>query len=101
MNPIWAGIILLAGMNVLFKAVGPVLLSGKNLPGRLEVLIDAVGQCLLVSLVVVAILGARGASLDPAIVGGALTAVAFRCARKHELICVLAGLLVTIAVRLW
>ena len=93
------GIALLALMNIALKAVGPVLLEPDSTSQRTSDLIDGVGQCLLASLVVVTLIGASGADVETGVLGGVAVAVVLRLLGRHELLCVLAGLVVAAAVR--
>ncbi|MFS0884361.1 AzlD domain-containing protein [Aeromicrobium sp. 179-A 4D2 NHS] len=99
MTVLWIGVALLALMNIALKALGPVLLEPDATSQRTSDLIDGVGQCLLASLVVVTIVGASGADAEAGVIGGVAVAVLLRLAGRHELLCVLAGLVVTAAVR--
>lgn len=99
MSVLLIGIGLLALVNVVLKAVGPVLLEPDSTSQRTTDLIDGVGQCLLASLVVVTLVGASGSDVEAGVQGGVAIAVVLRALGRHELLCVLAGLAVAAGVR--
>lgn len=57
------GVVLLALMNVAFKAIGPALLGDRDLPAALQRVLDAAGPGLLASLVAADLLGPRWSGL--------------------------------------
>ena len=67
--------------------------------GAHPVAVAAITVSVLASLVVVTIVGASGADAEAGVIGGVAVAVLLRLTGRHELLCVLAGLLVTAAVR--
>jgi len=96
MSTLWVGVAALALMNFTFKAIGPVLLANRAIPPKVTATVNAAGQCLLVSLVVVALIGERGAGLDGVILGGIACGMVLRLMKQHDLVCVL-GATVTVA----
>lgn len=98
--PLLIGIALLAVLNVAFKAAGPVLLSGRPLPPLAECLLQALGQCLLASLVATTLLGAAWDAFDPTVLPGLALALALRFARRPALLCALSAVALTGLIRL-
>ena len=96
MSNLWIGVVALALMNFTFKAIGPVLLARRKVPAKMTCVINAAGQCLLVSLVVVAIIGQEGADLDKTVLAGLASGVVLRLMKQHDLVCVV-GAMVTVA----
>lgn len=95
----WTAILVLAGGSWLLKAVGPVLLGGRRMPGWLEAVVALLPPALLAALVAIQTVGdgsrlvvdarlpalavagiamARGASLIVVIVLAAVTAAGLR-----------------------
>ncbi len=100
MNALLVGIALLALLNAVFKAVGPVILSGRTLPAFAERLLGALGQGLLASLVAVTILGAGWGTFDPTVLPGLTLAIGLRLAGHSALACALAAVVLTGLIRL-
>ena len=99
MSTLVAGIILLALMNIAFKAFGPALLSGRQLPPSFDRVLRALGQGLLASLVVATLLGADWSGFDATILPGLAVAVGLRLRGQSHLVCALVAVIVTAAVR--
>ncbi|HEV2529658.1 MAG TPA: AzlD domain-containing protein [Thermomicrobiales bacterium] len=96
-----AGIVLLALMNVVYKAIGPVLLGDRRLPAAADRVLRAVGQGLLGALVIVTLLGVGWDSFDWTMLPGIGGAIALRLwAGQSHLVCALVAVAVTAAVRL-
>jgi branched-subunit amino acid transport protein len=100
MSTLVAGIILLALMNIAFKAFGPALLGDRRLPSAFDRVLRALGQGLLASLVVATLLGADWAGFDGTILPGLAVALGLRLWGQSHLVCALAAVIVTAAVRL-
>ena len=100
MSDLAAGIVALAVMNVALKALGPALLESGQLSERVAGAIDAMGQGLLASLVVAALVGAAGEGVDAAVLAGVAMALLLRWRHLHELICVGGAIAVVVLVRL-
>jgi len=94
------GIVLLALMNLAFKAVGPALLGNRSLPEPAERVLRATGPGLLASLVVVTLLGSRWSVFDATILPGLALAIGLRSLGQSHPVCALAAVMVTGAVRL-
>jgi len=77
--PLWFGILLLAGVTLLLKAIGPVTSAGRRIPPRLEVATALLPTALIAALVVTQTFDA-GFAPDAKVlgVGAAMVAVALR-----------------------
>lgn len=93
------GVALLALMNISFKALGPALLAGRDLPPRAARLLDALGQGLLASLVVANLLGAGWSAFDLTVVPGLAVALWLRLKNRSHLLCALSAVLITAGIR--
>ena len=100
MSTLWIGVAALALMNFTFKAIGPVLLAQREIPPRMTAAVNTAGQCLLVSLVVVALIGERGAGFDAAVLVGIASGAALRLMKRHDLVCVLVATVTVALMRL-
>lgn len=100
MNVLVLGIALLAVMNVAFKAIGPIVLSGRTLPPFAERLLAALGQGLLASLVATTLLGAGWDAFDPSVLPGLTVALGLRLAGRPALVSAVSAVVVTGLVRL-
>lgn len=96
MSSLWIGVGALALMNFSFKALGPALFARWEIPAKTASVINAAGQCLLVSLVVVAVIGEEGADLDKTVLAGLASGVVLRLMKQHDLVCVV-GAMATVA----
>lgn len=96
---VWVLIIGLAALTALIKALGPVLLGGRNLPPWFSRVIVLMAPTLLSSLVVTSVLATgRSWSVGAHTVGVAVAALMLW--RRHSLVlCVVVAVLVTAALR--
>lgn len=79
MSTTWAVVLLVGAFTIAFKAVGPVLLGGRELPPRLEEAFELLAPSLLAALVVTQALGEDGEIvIDERLVGVGVAAVALR-----------------------
>ena len=79
MSTTWAVVLLVGAFTIAFKAVGPVLLGGRELPPRLEEAFELLAPSLLAALVVTQALGEDGEIvIDERLVGVGAAAVALR-----------------------
>lgn len=79
MSTTWAVVLLVGAFTIAFKAVGPVLLGGRELPPRLEEAFELLAPSLLAALVVTQALGEDGEIVvDERLVGVGAAAVALR-----------------------
>ncbi len=96
-----AGIVLLSLMNVLYKAIGPVLLGDRRLPPAADRVLRALGQGLLGALVIVTLLGVGWDAFDWTVLPGIGGAIALRLwLGQSHLVCALVAVAVTAGVRL-
>lgn len=81
MSDIWVIVIVVGAATIALKAVGPVVLAGRELPPTLSTLLLLLAPALLGALVVTqAVGGDRGIVLDERLVGigAAIVAILFR-----------------------
>jgi branched-subunit amino acid transport protein len=77
MTAAWATVILIGLATFAIKAAGPLLLGGRELPPRLQGMLDHLPPALLAALIVTQALGdERRLTLDPRLLGLAVAAVA-------------------------
>ncbi len=77
MTSTWATVILVGLATFAIKAAGPLLLGGRELPPRLQGMLDHLPPALLAALIVTQALGdERRLTLDPRLLGLAAAAVA-------------------------
>jgi branched chain amino acid efflux pump len=77
MTGTWATVILVGLATFAIKAAGPLLLGGRELPPRLQGMLDHLPPALLAALIVTQALGdERHLTLDPRLLGLAAAAVA-------------------------
>jgi branched-subunit amino acid transport protein len=70
MSATWVVVLLVGAFTISFKAAGPVLLAGKQLPDRLASAFELLGPSLLAALVVTQSVGGKdGIVLDARLVG--------------------------------
>ena len=92
MSPTWAVVLLVGAFTMSFKAVGPVLLGGRDLPPRLDEAFGLLAPSLLAALVVTQALGEDGEIvIDAGLVGFGVAAVAIRLKAPLILVMVLAA----------
>lgn len=79
MNEAWLVVALVGGFTIALKAVGPVLVGGRELPQRAAGAVELLAPALLAALVVTQALGADGKLVfDERLVGVGAAAVAIR-----------------------
>jgi branched-subunit amino acid transport protein len=79
MSDVWIVVLVVGAVTMATKAVGPVLLGGKPLPGRLGVVVDLLAPAVLAALVVSQFVGGnREISLDARLAGLGAAVVALR-----------------------
>ena len=99
MTAVWTSIGVVALVNFLIKAIGPVAYGGKPLPPRLAHVVELLAPALLAGLVVVDTFSAgQSVVLDARLAGVAAAAVALAF-RAHLGVVVLVAPLATAAVR--
>jgi branched-subunit amino acid transport protein len=100
MSALTLGVVLLALMNLTFKAVGPVLLGDRTLPAPAARVLDALGPGLLAALVTTDLLGPHWSAADATILPGLTLAAGLRRTGRSHVLCVAAAVATTCAVRL-
>ena len=79
MRDVWLTVLLVGAFTIAFKAAGPVLLGGRDLPVRLTDAFELLAPSLLAALVVTQALGEDGELVvDERLVGVGVAAVAIR-----------------------
>ena len=92
MSPVWTVVAAVGAGTVLLKAVGPVLLGGRQVPRRLMGLVALLAPTLLTALVVTqAVGGDRKLVFDARLIGLAAAAVAIRLRAPLLLVVVIAA----------
>ena len=100
MSPTWLVVALVGAFTIAFKAAGPVLLGGRDLPARLTNAFELLGPSLLAALVVTQTVGGKqGIVLDARLVGVAAAIVAIRL-RAPLIVAIVAAAVATALVRL-
>lgn len=94
------GIVLLAAMNLVFKAMGPALLGDRQLPPAFTRVLRALGQGLIAALVVATLLGPGWHDFDATVLPGLALALALRWWGQSHIVCALAAVGLTALVRL-
>lgn len=99
MTSMIVAVLVMAVINFAFKGAGPAILKDRELPPRVQLVIDAFSPALLTGLLVVALLGERWALFDWTVLPGlAVAGVGWRLHAPH-LVCIAAGVGVTALVR--
>jgi branched-subunit amino acid transport protein len=92
MSDVWWTVLLVGAFTIAFKAAGPVLLGGRELPVRLADAFELLAPSLLAALVVTQALGADGELVvDERLVGVGVAAVAIRLRAPLIVVMVLAA----------
>jgi branched chain amino acid efflux pump len=92
MSDVWLTVLLVGAFTVAFKASGPVLLGGRELPVRLADAFELLAPSLLAALVVTQALGEDGELVvDERLVGVGVAAVAIRLRAPLIVVMVLAA----------
>ncbi len=92
-------IVILAAINIAYKALGPAILGDYTFPPRVQAAVDALPAALLSALLVVAILGSKWEHFDWTLLPGLATALALRAFRRPHMTCILAAIACTVIVR--
>jgi uncharacterized membrane protein len=89
---VWIAVGAVGAGTILLKAAGPLLLGGRELPGRMRGVVELLAPALLSALVVTqAVGGDRALVFDARLVGLAVGAVAVRLRAPLLLVVVLAA----------
>jgi uncharacterized membrane protein len=89
----------LAIVNFTFKAAGPAILGDRQFTARTQAALDALPAALLAGLIAVDLLGQRWVNADWTVLPGLATVALVRTRHAPHLICILAGVAVTAALR--
>jgi uncharacterized membrane protein len=89
----------LAIINFTFKALGPAILQDHTFSARTQAALDALPVALLAGLITVDLLGPRWAEFDWTMIPGLATIGLVRLHHASPLLCILAGVAVTVALR--
>jgi branched-subunit amino acid transport protein len=93
MSAAWIVVLLVGAFTIAFKATGPVLLAGRQLPARLTSAFELLAPSLLAALVVTQSLGGKnGIVLDARLVGLGAAVVAIRLRAPLIVVVVVAAL---------
>jgi branched chain amino acid efflux pump len=99
MSATWVAVLVVGAFTISFKAAGPVLLAGRQLPTRLTSAFELLAPSLLAALVVTQSVGGKdGIVLDARLVGLGAAVVAIRL-RAPLIIVVLVAALTAALVR--
>jgi branched chain amino acid efflux pump len=99
MSRVWIAVVVVGTATVALKAAGPVLLSGRELPARVRMLVGLLAPALLAALVVTNTLASgRHVVVDARLAGVAAAAVSLRL-RAPILVAVALAAGVTAAIR--
>jgi branched-subunit amino acid transport protein len=99
MTTMLVAVIVLAALNIAYKAVGPALLGDREFPPRLQAAVDALPVAILAGLLVVDFFGARWLDVDWTLLPGLGVAVALRAWGRSHLTCIIAGVAATALLR--
>ncbi|MFI5914482.1 AzlD domain-containing protein [Dactylosporangium sp. NPDC051541] len=99
MTAMIAATIALAALNILYKAIGPALLGGREFPPEVQAVADALPVVLLAGLLTVDLLGAGWRDFDWTALPGLAAAVALRWWGRSHLLCIVAAVAVTAGLR--
>jgi branched-subunit amino acid transport protein len=101
MTEAWLVVLVVGVVTVSIKAVGPVLLGGRELPAAISGVIGLLAPAVLAALVVVQVVGKDGGIvLDERLLGLAAAAVAL-VLRAPMVVVVIVAAAVTAFARLW
>jgi branched-subunit amino acid transport protein len=92
MSDVWLTVLLVGAFTIAFKASGPVLVGGRELPSRLTDAFKLLAPALLAALVVTQAVGGDGKLVaDERLVGVGVAAVAIRLRAPLIVVMVLAA----------
>lgn len=98
MNDVWLVVGVVGAGTMAIKAVGPVLLGGRQLPARLSGVIELLAPALLGALIAVQTFGAgQGLAIDERVLGVAAAAVAIWRKAPLLVVVVLAAVVTALA----
>ncbi len=97
---LWYVICVVALINVMFKALGPAILGGRELPRAARGTIAMLAPSLLAALIMVEVAGEHWRAFDWTVVAGLTGAATARLFRLPDLPAILCGVAVTALCRL-
>ncbi|MFI5927316.1 AzlD domain-containing protein [Micromonospora sp. NPDC051543] len=92
-------IVALAAINISFKAIGPAVLGDRLFPAPVQTAVDAMPAALLAGLLVIDLLGQYWQAFDWTLLPGLGLAVALRISGRPHLVCIVAAVAGTSALR--
>ena len=99
MTTLWIAILAVALISFTIKALGPALLTGRDLPAWTSTVIALLAPALLAALVVVHVLGEKWTDVSAPVLAGLAVVVGVRLLRAPMLVSVLAGVVATAVLR--
>jgi branched-subunit amino acid transport protein len=99
MTSMYLAVAALALINFSFKAAGPAILGDREFGARTQTALNALPLALLAGLIVVDLLGPKWTDADWTVVPGLVTIAVARTRKLPDLVCILAGVAVTAALR--
>ncbi|MBA3279948.1 MAG: AzlD domain-containing protein [Geodermatophilaceae bacterium] len=96
---LWVAIGVLAVINFAIKAAGPALLGDRPLPPRVSLVVQSLAPALLAGLLIVALLGQGWREFDWRLLPGLTVIGVLWLLGRSQIVCIVAGVLVTVAVR--
>jgi uncharacterized membrane protein len=98
-SDVWLAVVVIGVATIAFKAFGPLVMGGRELPGRLDSVVALLAPAVLAALVVVQTVGGdRALVVDERLAGVAAAAVVLRL-RRSILPAILVAALVTALLR--
>jgi len=97
---VWLAIAALAVINFVIKASGPALLGGHPLPPRVSLVVHSLAPALLAALLIVQVLGEGWQEFDWTLLPGLAVIGVLWLLGRSQILCIAAGVLVTVAIRL-
>ncbi|MFD3665851.1 AzlD domain-containing protein [Streptomyces sp. NPDC058659] len=98
---LWIAIGAVALVSFAFKAIGPAVLGGRELPVRARSVIALVAPALLAGFIVTALAGPAWSALDLTLLAGLASVVVLRHYRAPMPVALLGAVVVTALLRLW
>lgn len=89
----------LALLNFVYKAIGPAVIGDRAFPERVQHVVDALPAALLAGLLVVDLVGDHWKDADWTMLPGLAVTGALAVRHVPQLICIIAGVAATAAVR--
>ena len=97
---VWLAIGALAVINFMIKAAGPTLLGDRPLPPRISLVVHSLAPALLAGLLTVQVLGEGWREFDRTLLPGLAVIGLLWLLRRSQIVCLVAGVLVTVIIRL-